>query len=266
MTVHEPYSERTDAELAAAVPGSGGRAAVAELYRRHRSAVLAYARLCCRDAHTAEDLASEAFVRTIRAVRAGGGPQGAWRPYLLVVVRRTAAAWASTARMTELCGEPERWTNPSVPLGWSGEESVLRREDSGFALRGFRSLPARWQAVLWYTVVEERPAAAVGALLGLGVSGVGSLAARAREALRAAYLAAHVEASATGEECRRIVMLLVAHVRRAGRPRSKEVDAHLYRCDRCRHALSELTSINRRLASTRAGGRTPWPWTTNEQP
>ncbi|NUK13351.1 RNA polymerase subunit sigma-24, partial [Streptomyces lunaelactis] len=70
----------TDAELTAAVRELVSDAPVEEVYRRHRSAVLSYARTCCRDPHTAEDLVSEAFARTLQAVRAGGGPEAAWRP------------------------------------------------------------------------------------------------------------------------------------------------------------------------------------------
>ncbi|MFD4032610.1 RNA polymerase sigma factor [Streptomyces sp. NPDC058637] len=51
----------------------GDAGAVEELYRRHADVVLAYARACCRDPHTAEDMASEAFTRTVQAVRDGQG-------------------------------------------------------------------------------------------------------------------------------------------------------------------------------------------------
>uniref|UniRef100_UPI0019D217F8 RNA polymerase sigma factor n=1 Tax=Streptomyces prasinopilosus TaxID=67344 RepID=UPI0019D217F8 len=52
---------RSDALLTSAVREDGDAGAIEELYRRHAPAVLAYARTCCRDPHTAEDLASEAF-------------------------------------------------------------------------------------------------------------------------------------------------------------------------------------------------------------
>nr|PPQ62016.1 hypothetical protein C5F59_39235 [Streptomyces sp. QL37] len=80
-----------DPALTRAVREAAGDVAPAELYGRHGAAVQAYARMCCRDVRTAEDLASEAFVRTIQAVRAGGRPEASWRPYLLAVIRRTAS-------------------------------------------------------------------------------------------------------------------------------------------------------------------------------
>ncbi|AVZ77020.1 hypothetical protein SLUN_37430 [Streptomyces lunaelactis] len=241
----------TDAELTAAVRELVSDAPVEEVYRRHRSAVLSYARTCCRDPHTAEDLVSEAFARTLQAVRAGGGPEAAWRPYLLTVVRRIAADWAGTARRTELSADFEQWLSnlPDTPEAESSEERILRLEDTSLVIRAFRSLPERWQAVLWHTAVEEEPASTVAALLGMGASGVGSLASRAREGLREAYLAVHVESTSSSEECRRYSSLLGAAVRRTGRRPNKDLDRHLAQCAHCRHALVELTDLNERLGS-----------------
>ncbi|MFE9859424.1 RNA polymerase sigma factor [Streptomyces sp. NPDC005780] len=68
------YGERSDAALTAAIRAGGDAGAMAELYRRHAPAVLMYARACCRDPHTAEDLAPEVFARTVRTVLDGRGP------------------------------------------------------------------------------------------------------------------------------------------------------------------------------------------------
>lgn len=250
----------SDAELTAAIRELQSDAPVDELYRRHRSAVFCYALACCRDRHTAEDLTSEAFVRTLQAVRSGSGPEAAWRPYLLTVVRRTAADWAGTARRTELSADFEQWlANVSdTPEAESGEERMLRLEENSLVLRAFRSLPERWQAVLWHTAVEEEPAANVGPLLGLGASGVSSLASRAREGLREAYLAVYVENASGTDECRRYSSLLGAAVRRTGRRTNKDLDRHLAECERCRAALIELTELNERLGSVLPAGVLLW--------
>ncbi|MEV0375268.1 sigma-70 family RNA polymerase sigma factor [Streptomyces sp. NPDC050636] len=251
----------SDAELTAALRESESEAPMDELYRRHRTAVLSYARACCRDPHTAEDLASEAFARTLQAVRSGGGPQAAWRPYLLTAVRRTAADWASTARRTELSPDFEEWlanTSDSSPEAESSEERILRLEDNCLVLRAFRSLPERWQAVLWHTAVEEEPASKVGTLLGLGARAVSSLASRAREGLREAYLTAHVENGSDNDECRHYSSMLGAAVRRAGRRTNKDLERHLGACERCRSALLELTYLNERLGSALPVGVLLW--------
>ncbi|MEV0375358.1 sigma-70 family RNA polymerase sigma factor [Streptomyces sp. NPDC050636] len=250
----------SDAELTASLRKSESDAPVDELYRRHRSAVFSYALACCRDPHTAEDLASEAFARTLKAVRSGSGPEAAWRPYLLTIVRRTAADWAATTRRTQLSPDFEQWlvNLPDTPADESSEERMLRLEDNSLVLRAFRSLPERWQTVLWHTAVEEEPAAKVGPLLGLGTRGVNSLAYRAREALREAYLAAHAESSSDTEECRHYSSLLGATMRRAGRRRNKDLDRHLAACERCRCALIELTDLNERLGAVLPTGVLLW--------
>ncbi|MDT0432693.1 sigma-70 family RNA polymerase sigma factor [Streptomyces salyersiae] len=246
---------RPDALLTAAIRDGGDAGATAELYRRHAPAVLTYARSCCRDPHTAEDLASEAFARTVRAVRDGRGPNDAWRPYLLAVVRHTAADWADQARRVDLAPGFGAWLDAAArregaePVSHEadGAEHLVRAEDGDLVTAAFRSLPERWRAVLWHCVVEEEPAARVGTLLGLTPSGVTSLTARAREGLREAYLAAHVSQGAADEECRRCGDRLAAAVRRSRPRRDPALDRHLERCGRCRRAALELTDLNQRL-------------------
>jgi len=247
--------ERTDALLTAALRDGGDADAIEELYRRHAGAVLAYARACCRDPHTAEDLTSEAFTRTAQAVRDGKGPTEAWRPYLLAVVRHTASQWADRARRIDLAPEFDEWLQStaqyrdSVPAveGQSGEDHVVHAVEGGLIAAAFRSLPERWQAVLWHSVVEEEPAAKVGALLGLTRSGVASLTARAREGLKEAYLTAYAAQGAGHEECRRCSGRLATAVRRSRPRRDVVLERHLEQCGRCRGAVRELTDLNQRL-------------------
>ncbi|MFI6862509.1 sigma-70 family RNA polymerase sigma factor [Streptomyces sp. NPDC050421] len=249
------HGERSDAALTAAIRAGGDAGATAELYRRHAPAVLMYARACCRDPHTAEDLASEAFARTVQTVLDGKGPVDAWRPYLLTVVRRTAADWAEGARRVDLTPGFGSWLDAAAQRGGpdrasreeTGEERVVRAENGGVVAHAFRSLPERWKAVLWHSVVEEEPAAKVGVMLGLTPSGVASLTARAREGLREAYLAAHAGQGAADEECRRCSARLAASVRRVRPRRDTYLDRHLEHCGRCRAAARELMDLNQRL-------------------
>ncbi|MFC5220421.1 RNA polymerase sigma factor [Streptomyces coerulescens] len=175
------------------------------------------------------------------------------------MVRRTAADWAATARRTDLSPDFERWLE-STPIEESGESRVLRQEDDAFLVRGFRSLPERWQAVLWHTVVQGESAEQVGALLGIGPSGVGSLAARAREGLREAYLTAHIESveSADQPECRHFSRLLAAAIRRPGRRRNRDLERHLDGCAGCRRAMTELTELNEHMRLVLPGAVLLW--------
>ncbi|WBB58320.1 sigma-70 family RNA polymerase sigma factor [Streptomyces sp. WMMC500] len=241
-----------DADLTArvrAAPPGAADAALDELYRRHRAAVLAYARSCTRDPHTAEDLASEAFAGALRAVRGGSGPDGPWRPYLLATVRRTAAAWSRTARRTELSPDFESWLT-RAPTVESSEEGTLRREDANLVLRAFRSLPERWQTALWHSAVEGESPDRIAPLLGLTTSGVASLTARAREGLREAYLAERAGDAGAPAECRHYTGLLAASVRRGGRRRGQRgLEHHLAVCRRCRRTSAELRELNGSLAA-----------------
>jgi DNA-directed RNA polymerase specialized sigma24 family protein len=74
--------------------------------------------------------------------------------------------------------------------------------------QAFASLPERWQAVLWYTEVEQARPAEVALLLGISPNSVAALRYRAREGLRQAYLQAHV--SHARPECQQVVALLAA--------------------------------------------------------
>lgn len=239
---HEPPS---DAELTGFLRNPGSGAWVEELYRRHRSAVLSYAYACCRDPRTAGDLTSEAFARALRNVQSGSGPKAAWRPYLLTVVRRTAADWADAARRSDLSPEFERWL-AQLPEGREADSSAARMlllEDGSLVLRAFRSLPERWQTVLWHTEVEGDLAREVGRLLGAG--DVAALAERARHGLLETCLAA-LNDHAVSDACRRYRPMLGAVVR-TGRRSTEDFDRHLARCPRCRGTLTELTDLDEGL-------------------
>lgn len=92
---------RSDAQLILQMR-DGDDLAYEELFRRHSGSVRRYARSCCRDAHTADDLTAEVFARTLQAVRGGKGPEEAVRAYLMTAVRHIAAAWTKTAKREQL--------------------------------------------------------------------------------------------------------------------------------------------------------------------
>src|SRR5689334_10847027 len=75
-----------DAELIAGVRG-GDEHAYDLLYRRHSESALRYARSLAKSTVDAEDVVAEAFARVLAALQAGMGPEEAFRPYLLSVVR-----------------------------------------------------------------------------------------------------------------------------------------------------------------------------------
>ncbi|PWK64265.1 RNA polymerase sigma factor (sigma-70 family) [Streptomyces sp. CG 926] len=227
-----------------------------EVFARHHPSVLAYARTCCRDVSTAQDLAAEAFARTYRAISWGAGPEYAWRPYLLTCVRRLAATWARDAARTRLSDDFEEWA-AQLSDGQDTEDAVFSAEEGSLVLHAYRSLPERWQAVLWHSVVEHEPAAETAARLGISAGGVGSLVSRAREGLREAYLRAHLDQSAS-DECKHYGGQIAARLRRPSTRLTRDLGRHLKGCDDCARAERDLRDVNGRLGVLLLGGILLW--------
>ncbi|MCX4824116.1 sigma-70 family RNA polymerase sigma factor [Streptomyces sp. NBC_01142] len=232
----------------------GDDSAYEELFRRHSNSVRRYAQTCCRDAHTADDLTAEVFARTLQAVRGGAGPEQAVRAYLLTTVRRVAAAWTKTAKREQLvedfavfAGEAARSSDVSDDTFDLGADvRAMHEAEQSLALQAFRSLPERWQAVLWHTTVEEESPSEVAPLFGLTANATAVLAGRAREGLKQAYLQAHVSSALTsGGDCARYADRLGAYARGGLRMRAERgLRKHLEECAKCRLAAGELAHVN----------------------
>ncbi|MET7722818.1 sigma-70 family RNA polymerase sigma factor [Streptomyces mirabilis] len=233
---------------------AGDDTAYEELYRRHAEAVRRYARTCCRDAHTADDLTAEVFARMLQAVRRGHGPQHAVRAYLLTTVRRVAASWTKSAKREQLVDDFALFAAQSSRTSEVSDEETLdlgadvramHEAEQSMAMQAFRSLPERWQAVLWHTEVEDESPSEVATLFGLDANGTRVLASRAREGLKQAYLQAHVSATLTmDEECARYADRLGAYARGGLRTRAERgLRKHLEECAKCRLAAGQIKEV-----------------------
>ncbi|WP_248783115.1 RNA polymerase sigma factor, partial [Streptomyces olivaceus] len=233
---------------------SGDDTAYEELYRRHADAVRRYARTCCRDAHTADDLTAEVFARMLQAVRGGSGPEHAVRAYLLTAVRRVAAGWTRSAGREQLVDDFAVFATQAAhaakvedddTLELGADVRAMQAAEQSMAMRAFRSLPERWQAVLWHTEVEDESPSEVAMLFGLDANGTRVLASRAREGLKQAYLQAHVSASLTAdEECARYADQLGTYARGRLRIRAERgLRKHLEQCARCRLAATQIEEV-----------------------
>ncbi|WP_409240251.1 sigma-70 family RNA polymerase sigma factor [Streptomyces sp. PA5.6] len=250
-----------DADLIARMR-SGDDSAYEELYRRHAEAVRRYAGTCCRDAHTADDLTAEVFARMLQAVRGGSGPEHAVRAYLLTTVRRVAAGWtksakrehlvddfavfaAQAARGTEVSDDTASVGSFGAGLELGADVRAMHEAEQSMAMQAFRSLPERWQAVLWHTEVEDESPSEVATLFGLDANGTRVLASRAREGLKQAYLQAHVSATLTeSEECARYADRLGAYARGGLRTRAERgLRKHLEECAKCRLAAGQIKDV-----------------------
>lgn len=237
---HRWHATASDAALLARVR-DGDDEAYAALYARHLEAAERLARQLCRSSAAADDLVGDAFAAILAALRNGAGPTEAFRPYLLTTVRNRSYRRGRT---------PEDPVDPQEGTGTlDGAVFDDDGDDQRLMVEAYRSLPERWQLVLWHTEIEGQRPAEVAPLVGLSPHATAALAHRAREGLREAYLQAHLKAD-TPPGCAFTVAHLGALVRGnlGARDRTK-VDGHLTGCSRCQHLRSELLGVNRALRS-----------------
>jgi RNA polymerase sigma factor (sigma-70 family) len=233
----------SDPELIEAVRG-GEIQAYGLLYERHVTAARNLARHLSRSSAEADDLVSDAFAKVLDVLRAGLGPDSAFRAYLLTAVRHSAYDRTRRDKRLRLVDDVaavsgvERVT--TVPFHDPAVE-VLERS---LAAMAFESLPERWQTVLWQTEIEGQTASELAPLLGLTANGASALAYRAREGLKTAYLQAHLTRNQTNR-CRATVAKLGAWTRGGlNRREAAQVEAHLDECVDCRALAAELADVN----------------------
>lgn len=221
---------------------AGDERAYAELWRRHSRAGLAVAR-SATSAADPDDLVAEAFTKIFQAVQSGKGPRIGFRPYLFTTIRNLAASWGRDRREDPL-EDAESIADPET-----AESTTMRALDRSLTAQAFRSLPDRWQEVLWYCDVEQLSPAAVAPLLGLTANGVSALAYRAREGLRQAWIQAHLRSIDDDSECRWVTDRMGAYSRgKLGTRETTRFEKHLVTCARCTVVLGEAREVGSRLS------------------
>ncbi|KQP69298.1 hypothetical protein ASF40_15505 [Microbacterium sp. Leaf288] len=221
---------------------SGDTDAFAELWRRHYRAGVTVARNMTSSLD-ADDLVQEAYTRIYHSIVQGGGPTGSFRAYLFTSIRNTAAAWGRARRETAY----EELDGVEDPSGAEHESEAAL--DRGLTHRAFRSLPTRWQEVLWYSEIERMKPAEIAPLLGMKPTAVAQLTFRAREGLREAWIQAHLRSVADGSDCQWTIERLGAYSRlNLGRRDHAKLEQHLGRCVRCSIVASEAKEVSSRLA------------------
>lgn len=216
---------------------AGDSGAFELLYRRHSGVARSVAMAQADNASDAEDIVSEAFAAVFASLKDGKGPDEFFRAYLLTVVRRMAYL-------------RNRNANRTVP-GHDGDldtvvedaDPVVSAFESTTMAKAFRTLPERWQAVLWYMDVEQMKPAAAAGLIGISPNGCSSLLIRAREALRQAYLQHHINLPGN-DPCAGYAQQLARYARKKlNRAAVARLEAHLGRCAKCTEMLADLTDI-----------------------
>jgi RNA polymerase sigma factor (sigma-70 family) len=226
-----------DAELISAVRG-GDLEAYGQLFERHMGAARRLARQLVSSGDV-DDLVSEAFAKVLTVLQRGGGPDLAFRAYLLTSVRRLHVDRLRAGSRLTTTDDLEAYDK-----GEPFRDTVVEGFESGAAARAFASLPERWQMVLWHTEVEGQKPADVAPLLGMTANSVAALAYRAREGLRQAFISMHAQ-EADEDACITTQRNLGTYIRGGmSRRESAKVEGHLADCRRCMGVYLELTEVN----------------------
>jgi RNA polymerase sigma factor (sigma-70 family) len=234
-----------DAELISAVR-AGDLDAYGVLFERHVEAARRLARQLTSSGD-ADDLVSDAFAKVLAVLQRGGGPDLAFRAYLLTSVRRLHVDRLRGSARVRTTDDLSPY-DPGVPF----EDTAVAGFENATAARAFASLPERWQQVLWHTEVEGQKPAEVAPLLGMTPNSVSALAYRAREGLRQAFVTMHA-GDALDDDCATTRARLGAYLRGGlSRRDSGKVEAHLEGCRACSAIYLELSEVNADLGAVLA--------------
>jgi RNA polymerase sigma factor (sigma-70 family) len=242
MNGPEPSKLTTSDEVLIERTRAGDRRAFAELWRRHFRSGARVARQFTSSID-ADDLVSEAYTRIYQRVLAGGGPTGAFRPYLYTTIRNLASSWGAASKDVQV-DDMTVFEDPA-----SNDDPAAIALDKSLTAKAFRSLPERWQTVLWYTEVEGMDPHEVAPMMAMTANGVAALSYRAREGLRKAWLQAHVDDASASGECRWAISKIGDHARHSLSARDTErMDFHLATCAKCAIISEEVDEVGSRLA------------------
>lgn len=238
------FCEVNDADLIIKVR-NGCRKSEERLYLRYKGLALTVAYRHADTPTEAEDIVSESFLRVFESLRRGVGPDEFFRAYLLTVVSREAFARNKVASMHVVTDDVREYEPKDLHT-----DEVLQRAEATFAISAFKSLPERWRTVLWHTEVEGMRPIDIAPMLGLTPNAVSTLAARAREGLREAYLATHLNKQvALPSTCAEARKLLPAIIRgNACKRNYRFAKTHLAGCDDCSAVYGELSRVGTKLA------------------
>lgn len=248
--------DATDERLTADLKRGSGKTPAqhpsGELLSRHWVPVFSYARLCTNGAQYAGMLTTAAFTRLFGESVRRTGPKAAWRPQLLVAVRRIAGEWDADKRRDLL--HPELRSEPHDKA--RAADRLLPPENRRLVSRAFHRLPESARCVLWHAEVEAEDLAVPARLLGISVEDASVALDRARELLRQNCLENHREL-APDEECRRYSRLLDVSLRPGGRI-CPDLQEHMTDCPHCQSTAGQLDQSGGRLAGLLAEGVLGW--------
>lgn len=222
---------------------SGDSSGFATLWRRHSATAYAVAR--SYRTLDADDLVAESFAKVLRAILNGGGPDTAFRAYLIATLRNTAAT--QLKRTTTVSIDRDLDLETVSELSIEGPEPLA----DGLAARAFEALPRRWQQVLWHVGVEGLSPAEAAPMLGLTPNGVSALAMRARKRFRRELVLVACAELPSDSPCRPALLAKVGSVGEPNARAAQPITGHAWQdCSQCRSILGETGAASPSLTVT----------------
>jgi RNA polymerase sigma factor (sigma-70 family) len=236
---------KTDAELVRGLQARD-RAAWEELYAEYHPRLRAFGYRLVGNAHDADDLAQETFVRALPALDRLDPETTDLGGYLFATAKNLFLKQVERAKRAEPTAEVPEPDLPSAIEDDPERSALLARQQEEVRIANAR-LDPRQRLVLALCELEDRSYAEIGDLVGLNENAVAQLVFRARERLRTELRLVQVDPENLPEECRAYLPLLAQHL--DGKLRSPKLEAtlaHLEGCERCQAALADMREAKRR--------------------
>jgi RNA polymerase sigma factor (sigma-70 family) len=169
-------------QMSAGAP-AGDPQAFRRLILPHMDAAYTFARYLCRDAHVAEDLVQDAFLRAFRGFHGyRGGDAKAW---LFAIVRSSFMEWVRTQRRWDSLSSDE----PAEEIADDAatpEAVLMRASDDGAVRRALEALPIPFREALVLRELQDMSYREIADITEVPIGTVMSRLARARRLLAAA--------------------------------------------------------------------------------
>lgn len=224
----------------------GDASAFGELWSRHKVA----GEIASRGftGFDPEEIVQEAFTKIFEQVRCGKGPDVAFRAYLIRTARNIAVDKSRSAEYTRTRTLDDGEIDQLHHDDGVNSEALYDKTVTG---KAFKSLPSRWQEILWYREVEDLPVKDCARFVGLSEGAATALLRRAREGFKLAWIRANLRPSENlTPECEWTISQLARYSReQLDETDQTRVTLHLSTCVECEILNESAQEANNRLAS-----------------
>jgi RNA polymerase sigma-70 factor (ECF subfamily) len=217
-----------------------------ELYAEYQPRLRAFGYRLAGNAHDADDLVQETFVRALPALGRLDPDRVDLAAYLFATEKNLFLKQVERAKRAEPTAEVPEPQLPSAIEDDPERSALLHRQQEEVRVANAHLEP-RQRLVLALCELEDRSYAEIGELVGLNENAVAQLVFRARERLRTELRLVQVDPESLPEECRGFLPLLAQHLDGKLRgPKLEPTLAHLESCERCQAALADMREAKRR--------------------